>query len=561
MAVKVKKKKKTTFGMRGGGGAPHGGSGKKPYGIMKIAPCHAHCPAGNRVRDFVMALGRAEKLGKTQDQALEEAFYIYTDVNPFPATMGRICPHPCEGGCNRAELDSGVNTNQIERAVGDFGLEKNLPLKKVVDEDRSEKVAVVGAGPAGMTAAYHLARNGYKVTIYEAADKPGGMLLWGIPRYRLPDDVLQKEIQRILDLGVELKLNTRIGSDIELEKLQSDYDAVFLAIGAHRGKKLRVEGEDADNVFSGVEFLSRVHHGEMVDVGDNVIVVGGGDTAIDAARICRRLGADTTIVYRRTIKEMPAIEDEITEAQNEGIKLEYLVAPIGFKKENNHITHMQCRRMELGEPDESGRRRPVPIEGSEFEIPASTVIAAISQEPDFKGFENLVEGRDWFKIDEHGELKKGDGNFFAGGDAVDLALATTAIGHGRLAAQAIDFKMRGLEMPKPEDIPVIDSKKVRFDFFEKLERHEQETLPVEERLADMLAEVNKGLSREEAFEEAKRCMSCGYCFGCEQCWIMCQEHAVIKPSEKGQAYTFDLSKCNGCDKCAEVCPCGYIEMR
>ncbi len=560
MAVKVKKKKKS-FAARGGGGAPHGGSGKKPYGVVKIPPCQAHCPAGNRVREFVMALAEAEKLGKTQDQALEEAFYIYAGTNPFPATLGRICPHPCEGGCNRGEKEGSVNTNQIERSIGDFALEKNLPLRKATDESRSEKIAVVGAGPAGLTAAYHLARNGYKVTVYEATDKAGGMLLWGIPRYRLPAEVLDKEIQRILDLGVELKLNTRIGSDIKVEQLQSDYDAVFLGIGAHKGKKLGVEGEDADNVFSGVEFLNRIHHGQKIAVGDNVIVVGGGDTAIDAARICRRLGATTTIVYRRTIKEMPAIEDEITEAQNEGVKLEYLAAPVGFTKENNHITHMKCIRMELGEPDESGRLRPVPIEGSDFEIPATTVIAAISQEPDFEGFESLIEGRDWFKINEHGEIVKGDGNFFAGGDAVDLALATTAIGHGRLAAQAIDFKLRGLEMPKPPPEPIIESKKIRLDFYDKMDRQEQEALPIEERLADMLAEVNKGLTREQAFEEAKRCMSCGYCFGCEQCWIMCQEHAVIKPKEKGQAFTFDLGKCNGCDKCAEVCPCGFIEMQ
>jgi len=561
MVVKVKKKKKKSFAVRGGGGAPHGGSGKKPYGIIKIPLCEAHCPSGNKVREFVRALADAEKLGKTQEQALEDAFYIYTETSPFPAVMGRICPHPCEDACNRHEKDRSVNTNQIERTIGDYALEKNLPLKKLTEEKRSEKVAVIGAGPAGLSCAYQLARNGYNVTIFEAREKAGGMLLWGIPRYRLPEDVLEKEIQRILDLGVELKLNTRIGADVPFDKLQSDYDAIFLAIGAHRGKKLGVEGEDAENVFSGVEFLSRIHHGERVDVGDNVVVVGGGDTAIDAARICRRLGATTTIVYRRTIKEMPAIAEEVEEAQKEGVKLEYLVAPIGFRRENNHITHMKCIRMELGEPDESGRRRPVPIDGSEFEIPATAVIAAISQEPEFEGFESLREGRDWFKIDEHGKLVKGDGKIFAGGDAVNLALATTAAGHGRQAAQAIDFKLRGIEIPKPPEMPVIDAKKMRLDFYETMERIEQVSLEVEERLANMIAEVNKGITREQAFEEAKRCMSCGNCFGCEQCWIMCQEGAIIKPTEKGKAFTFDLGKCNGCDKCAEVCPCGYIEMR
>jgi NADPH-dependent glutamate synthase beta subunit-like oxidoreductase len=558
MAIKVKKKKKT-FVSRGTG-ATHVDTGKRPYGVLKVPGCSDGCPAGNNVRKFVTTLALAEKLGKSQEQAFEEAWYIYTETSPFPATQGRICPHPCEAGCNRVELDGAVGINKIERSIGDFGLEKGLKLRKCTDEKRPEKIAVVGAGPAGLSCAYHLARQGYSVTVFEAADKPGGMLLWGIPRYRLPEDILMREIQNILDLGVELKLNTRIGKDITLDQLKSDYDAVFLGIGAHKGKRLGVEGEDADNVFSGVEFLNRIHHGETIDVGDNVIVVGGGDTAIEAARICRRLGATTTIVYRRTIKEMPAIEYEIEEAQEEGVKLEYLAAPTGFTKENNHITRMKCIRMELGEPDESGRRRPVPIEGSEFEIPASTVIAAISQEPDFGGFESLVEGRDWFKVDENKKMLKGD-HFYAGGDAINLGLATDAMGNGRCAAQAIDFTLRGIEMPRPEKPPQVKPKNLRLDYYEKADRMEQEQLAIEKRLTNMLAEVNKGLSREQAVQEAKRCMSCGYCFGCEQCWIMCQEQAIIKPREKGQAFTFDLNKCNGCDKCAEVCPCGYIEMQ
>jgi NADPH-dependent glutamate synthase beta subunit-like oxidoreductase/Pyruvate/2-oxoacid:ferredoxin oxidoreductase delta subunit len=559
MAIKVKKKKKKGFVSRGTG-ATHVDSGKRPYGVPKLPGCALGCPAGNNVRRFVTALGQAEKLGKSQDQAFEEAWHIYTETSPFPATQGRICPHPCEAGCNRVELDGAVGINKIERSIGDYGLEKGLKLKKLTDEKRPEKIAVVGAGPAGIACAYHLVRQGYNVTIYEASDKPGGMLLWGIPRYRLPEDVLMKEIQNVLDLGVELKLNTRIGKDISLDQLKKDYDAVFLSIGAHKGKKLGVEGEDAENVFSGVEFLNRIHHGEKVEVGDNVIVVGGGDTAIDAARICKRLGATTTIVYRRTIKEMPAIDDEIEEAQKEGIKLEYLAAPVGFTKENNHITHMKCIRMELGEPDDSGRRRPVPIEGSEFEIPATTVIAAISQEPEFEGFESLIEGRDWFKVDEHNKMLKDD-ELYAGGDVLNLGLATDAVGHGRCAAQAIDFTLRGVEMPPPEKPKEIKADKIKFDFFEKADRQEQEQLAIEERLKDMIAEVNKGLTHEQAMAEAKRCMSCGYCFGCEQCWIMCQEQAIIKPQKKGEAFTFDLNKCNGCDKCAEVCPCGYIEMQ
>lgn len=559
MAKVVKKKKKKSFAMRGGGGAPHGGSGKKPQHSIKIPGCGDTCPAGNQVRKFVTTLAQAEMLSKPLDQAYEEAWYIYTQTNPFPAVLGRICPHPCESNCNRIELDGAVGVNKIERSIGDFGMEKGLKLKKITDEKRSEKIAVVGAGPAGMSCAYQLARMGYDVTVFEATDKPGGMLLWGIPRYRLPENVLMHEINNILELGVELKCSTVIGRDIPLDELRNDYQAVFLSIGAHKGRKLGVEGENAENVLSGVEFLNRIHHNETVEVGDNVIVVGGGDTAIDAARICRRLGSKTTIVYRRTIKEMPAIDEEIEEAQAEGIKLEYLAAPVGFVKENNHITHMKCIRMELGEPDSSGRRRPVPIENSEFEIPATTVIAAISQEPDFTGFENLIDGHDWFKIDKGGAVFNQD-KLYAGGDAVNLALATTAVGHGRIAATSIDMKLRGIEPPHPQELPKVTTKRMRLDYYEKAGRLEAESLAIEERLADMFAEVNKSLTREQAVQEAKRCMSCGYCFYCEQCWIMCQEQAIKKPVNKGELFEFELGKCNGCDKCMEVCPCGFIDM-
>jgi NADPH-dependent glutamate synthase beta subunit-like oxidoreductase len=311
-------------------------------------------------------------------------------------------------------------------------------------------------------------------------------------------------------------------------------------------------------VLSGAEFLNRIHHGEKIDVGDNVIVVGGGDTAIDAARICRRLGATVTIVYRRTIKEMPAIDEEIEEAQLEGVKLEYLAAPIGFNKDGNRITSMQSIRMELGEPDESGRRRPVPIEGSEFDIPATMVIAAISQEPDFTGLDSLIEGRDWIKVDENFASTKVDG-VYAGGDATNLALVTDAIGHGRYAAEAIDRRFRGT--PKPENgQKIITADKMILDHYPKAERAEASTLPVEERFARMDVEANLPLTEEQAIEESKRCMSCGYCMDCEKCWMYCQDQAIDKPMQKGLLYKFKLGNCTGCSKCAEICPCGFIEM-
>jgi NADPH-dependent glutamate synthase beta subunit-like oxidoreductase len=522
--------------------------------------CRHVCPSGNRIREFLTTIAQAERREKPPEQALQEAWEIYSDTSPFPATCGRVCPHPCEDNCNRKEHDGAVNINQIERVIGDFGLEKKLKLKTLSDEKRSEKVAVVGAGPGGLSCAYQLARRGYGVTVFEASEKPGGMLLWGIPRYRLPADVLAGEIQKILDLGVELKCDTRVGKDISLDDLRSQYQAVFLSIGAHRGLKLRVDGEEADNVFSGVEFLNRVYHGEKIDVGDNVIVVGGGDTAIDAARICRRLGATTTILYRRTIEEMPAIDEEIEEAREEDVKFEYLAAPVGFEKQGSRITSVRCIRMELGEPDDSGRRRPVPIEGSEFELPATAVIPAISQEPDFTGFEDLIDGKDWLQVDEHGASAKAEG-VYAGGDAVSLALVTTAIGQGRRAAESIDLGFRGEERTKENETPVIKADKLRLDHYEKTDRAPSAKLPPQQRLAGMETEVSLPMSQERAINEAKRCMSCGFCFDCEKCWLFCQDQAISKPmQEKGALYSFKMENCTGCKKCAEECPCGFIDM-
>ncbi len=559
MAVKRTKKKKRKRDYS----ASSTGSGReqsplRPKHVTKKPPCQNACPSGNRIREWLTTIAQAEHLEKSKEQAYTEAWESYTDTSPFPSVCGRVCPHPCESGCNRNELEGAVGINKVERVIGDFGLNNGLKLKMKTDEKRAEKVAVVGGGPGGFSCAYQLARRGYSVTVFEAADKPGGMLLWGIPRYRLPADIIEKEIQNIVDLGVELKLNTRVGKDIPFDELRSEYQAVFVAIGAEKGLKLRVEGEEADNVMSGVDFLNRMHHGETVDVGDNVIVVGGGDTAIDAARICKRLGATTTILYRRTIKEMPAIEEEIEEAQEEGIKLEYLAAPIGFNKDGNKITSMQCIRMELGEPDDSGRRRPVPIEGSEFEIPASTVIPAISQEPDFTGLESLIEGRDWIKVNDEFASTKVE-NVWAGGDATNLALVTDAIGHGRYAAEAIDRQFRGLK--KPEDTqPLIKTDRMVLDHYPKADRLEAAKLSVEERLANMDAEANLALTEEQAIEEAKRCMSCGYCMDCEKCWLYCQDQAIEKPMKKGELYIFKLGNCTGCKKCSEICPCGFIEM-
>jgi len=559
----VKKRKKSFSSSSSGSGGGREVTPLRPYHLESKPPCSDTCPSGNKIRSFLTTIAQAELVGKSADDALREAWEIYTDTSPFPSVCGRVCPAPCETGCNRVELEAPVSINKVERSIGDFGLENGLPLVKLSEESKSEKVAVIGAGPSGLSCAYQLARRGYGVTVFEAMESAGGMLKWGIPGYRLPEEVLDGEIQKILDLGVELKCGVKIGVDITLDQLKQDYDAVYVALGAQQGVTLGVDGEEAPNVFSGVDFLNRFHHGEKLDLGKDVvtIVVGGGDTAIDAARICKRLGANVTILYRRTRPEMPAIEEEIDEALNEGIIIEFLAAPIGFKKgDDGLVTHMIAIRMELGEPDDSGRRRPVPIEGSEFEIPASTVISSISQQPDFIGFESLIEGRDWIKVDEKGETKVE--GIFAGGDTVDLALVTDAIGHGRRAAEAMVEKFTGIEI-KPDKRPVIKTDKMYLEYYKETlrPRSEPKVLDIDERMDDINKEVNLGYTAEQLLEEANRCMSCGMCFYCENCWLYCQDSAIIKPQNKGEIFEFKMGNCTGCEKCAETCPCGYIRMQ
>ena len=564
MAKVVKKKKK---GLRtrgfGGGGAQKGSqetSDLRPYFVEKLPPCGHNCPNHNPIRKALMTVSKAEDYGKTQEQALEEAWQIWMERSPFPSTLGRVCPHPCEDECNRKELEGALSINAFERFLGDFGLENNLKPKKLTEETRSEKIAIIGSGPAGMTCAYHLARRGYPVTVFEAFPKTGGMLRYGIPDYRLPQGMLDAEIDRIADMGVEIKTNTAVGKDVSYEDLQKEYKAIFVGIGAHQGRKLRLEGEDAENVWTGTEFLHRANLGEKIDVGDNVVVIGGGDTAVDAARVSRRFGAKVTILYRRTRTEMPAIEPEIEGAIQEGVHIEYLAAPIEIFREGNKAVRIKCQKMELGEPDSSGRRRPVPIEGETYDLDVSTLIAAISQEPDFNGFETLIEGKDWIKVDDKFETKvKG---IYSGGDNVNLDIAITAIYHGRRAAECIHETITGEIIDDPaKDLTLIKPDKMAMAYYEQKPRNEVTEMPVEERLATMDAEIVATWPQDTAVAEAKRCMSCGMCFDCGTCWSYCQDNAIIKPHVKGDPYKIKMEFCKGCKKCAENCPCGYIDMR
>ena len=558
MAKMMKKKKKKKLGSRGGGSSKET-SPLRPQHRPAMPPCRTYCPNHNAIRQALTTIAQAEKYDRTPDEAAELAWHQWSERSPFAASCGRVCPHPCTDGCNRNEKDGAVQIIDVERYIGDYGIKHNLVAKKVTDEVYSEKIAIIGAGPAGLSCAYQLARKGYTPTVFEAFPRAGGMLRYGIPAYRLPHDVLDAEIDKILQVGVELKCNTSIGRDIPYADIQNDYDAVFVGLGAHKGRLLGIEGEDAPNVWTGTEFLNKANSGESVDIGKSVIVIGGGDTAIDAARISLRLGAKATVLYRRTVKEMPAIDEEIEDAQAEGVDLQYLAAPISFIMDNGRAVGMRCIRMELGEPDDSGRRRPVPIEGSEFEVEADTVVAAISQEPDFEGLENLKAGpKDWVKVEKDGSTAID--KTFAGGDILDLGIVALAIFQGRTAADTIDHRLRGTEAEKTDPLPEIKTDRMRLDLYEAKEPNKREQIPMEGRFEKVDLEVNLPLTEEQAIDEAKRCMSCGYCFDCGNCWSYCQDQAVIKPLVKGELYKFKLEFCQGCKKCAEECPCGFIEM-
>jgi formate dehydrogenase major subunit len=559
MAKIVKKK----TGLRKFGSAV-GASGvaastQRPQYVEKTPPCIATCPNNNQIRKWLTTLAKAEPEGKSYEDAMQEAFYLVLETTPFPAVCGRVCPHPCEAECNRKEKDGAVSINQVERAIGDFGLEKKLPARKLTEEKRPEKIAVVGSGPAGLSCAYNLARRGYAVTVFEAFPKAGGMLRYGIPDYRLPPGILDAEIRRILDMGVTLQTNVAVGHDLPMEELRKDYKAIFVGLGAHRGLNLRVEGEDAPNVLTGTDYLHRVNSGERVDIGANVVVVGGGDTAIDAARVARRMGSSTTILYRRTREEMPAIDEEVVRAEEEGIKIEFLAAPLEIHAENGRATGMKCQRMQLGDPDESGRRRPVPIPGDTFDLPFTTLITAISQQPDFTGFDDLREGKDWIKVDGKKQTKLA--GTYSGGDDITLGLVVDAVAHGRMAAIAICEMITGEASPAESPaLKVIKPDGMDLSHYPESAKIHEHAMPVEERLGSLVAEVVSTFTKEEVLHEAARCMSCGYCFDCGKCWSFCQDSAIIKPLVKGQEYKFKLEFCTGCAKCAENCPCGYIEM-
>lgn len=484
------------------------------------APCGITCPAHINVQGYVALIG-----ARKYREALS---LIWKDL-PLPRTIGRICPHPCEKECNRKELDEAVSICALKRFVADNIKEGFLPRK---EEEKGERVAIIGSGPSGLTAAAYLALKGYPVTIFEALPVAGGMLYTGIPSYRLPKDVLDDEIKIIKSLGVEIKTNSPIGENLKINDLfAKGYKAIYIATGAHKDQKLNIPGEENPDVIPGVVFLRKINLGEKVEIGNRVAVIGGGNVAIDAARTSLRMGAkEVTIIYRRSLDEMPANLEEIKEAEEEGVKFQFLSAPQEIMIQNGKISSLRCIRMSLGQPDESGRRRPIPIPGSEFNIEVDTVIPAIGQVPDLSfindlGLELTPQGT--IKVDPI-SLETSRKGIFAGGDAVSgPSIAIEAIAHGKEAAISIDRYLRGMDLYEGRE--KIEQKKARFkDIYRNQPKESRRyglKLSPEERRANFL-EVNQGLDEEQSIKEASRCLNCGICSECLQCVELCKAGAI-----------------------------------
>ena len=615
---------------------------KCPTYIQSTPPCQGSCPSGEDIRGYLNIVRGVEKPpvgadGKPVMPWQEYAWRRLTEANPFPSVMGRVCPAPCETGCNRNQVEDHVGINSVEHFLGEYAIQNKLQFT-APEAKTGKKVAVIGGGPAGLSAAYQLARMGHDVTIFDEHEFLGGMMRYGIPGFRTPREVLDAEIQRILDLGVQTRLKTRIGSDITMEEIRKQFDAVFLGLGAQGGRALPCDGNDAPNVVTATSFLRAFNDGRMRHVGKRVVVVGGGDTSIDVATVARRLGAidnpkptdyaenviggraahdvaeisarqgaEVTLTSVFPVDKMQANKHEIEQAKAEGIDIRGGWAPIGVVRgKDGRATALrvaQCEAKFVGPKLELKV-----IEGTEQDIEADLIVSAIGQSVDFTGLEEFDSGKGNIAADKNYQVQ-GKPGVFTGGDVIRPHLLTTAIGHGWIAAEGIDRFLRGEEQekrakidvhywdmerklmekgkaPQPATEPlrgtdaanvavhnydnrseryVITHKELFLGHFSYTPRNIRNiiTLSKESALGNFQERLDP-LDEKQAIAEAKRCMSCGQCFECDNCVVYCPQTAVyrVKKTEAttGRYVATDYSKCIGCHICADVCPTGYIQM-
>jgi len=511
----------------------------RPEYVDRLPPCNNACPAGENIQGW---------LYHAESGDYEAAWRLLTQDNPLPAVMGRVCYHPCESSCNRAELDSAVGINSVERFLGDEAIRRGWRFESP-GFSTHKRILVVGAGPSGLSAAYHLARLGHEVEIHEAGPLAGGMMRFGIPKYRLPRDILDFEIQRILNLGVVLRLNTKV-PDILAAMRQGRFDAAFLAVGAHIAKRAYIPAGSAARILDAVAVLRSMEGGEKPLLGRRVVVYGGGNTAIDVARTARRLGADeAVIVYRRTREKMPAHDFEVEEALQEGVLIKWLST---IKQANE--SSITVEKMAL---DDKGFPQPT---GELETLAADAVVLALGQDVDL----SLLEGVPGLTVEDGvvkvgANMMTGCAGIFAGGDMVPAErTVTVAVGHGKKAARHIDAWLKRKTYAKEKNHEAAGFDKLNPWYYSDAPKSVRPVLDLVRRQSTF-DEVVKGLDESNALYEARRCLSCGNCFECDNCYGVCPDNAVIKLGP-GKRFQFNYDYCKGCGICAAECPCGAIKM-
>ncbi len=512
---------------------------QRPLYVDLLPTCNNACPAGENIQAW---------LAHAQAGRFKEAWQVLTEDNPMPSIHGRVCYHPCESACNRSSLDSPVSIHAVERFLGDLALQEDWQFT-VTSPPSGKRVLVVGAGPSGLSAAYHLCRMGHSAEIYDAGPLAGGMMHFGIPSYRLPRKILDSEIKRIEDMGVKILRNHRV-DDLIAEKEAGKFDAIFIAVGAHISKRTDIPYRDAGQILDAISFLKDVETGNPPKLGRRIAIYGGGNTAMDAARVAKRLGYEPLIIYRRDREHMPAHDSEASEVLEEDVKIHWLRTIKNIDETTFTV--------EVMEVDEKGRPRPTGV----FEtLEADALIMALGQDVD-TSFMNKVPGLDFKEdgvvtVDEH--MMTGYPGLFAGGDMVPSdRTVTIAVGHGKKAARNIDAWLCRINYVKPPKHNLATFEKLHVWYYTDATQRPQGHLEMKKRVSSF-EEVVSGLSQEEASYEAKRCLSCGNCYECDGCYGACPEDAVIKLG-LGNRYRYDYELCTGCAVCFEQCPCHAIEM-
>ncbi|MFA6313968.1 MAG: NAD(P)-binding protein [Sterolibacterium sp.] len=520
--------------------ANHTGSWRttRPVYVDRLPPCNATCPAGENIQGWLL---------HAESGDYEKAWRALVENNPLPAIMGRACYHPCEGACNRNRLDEAVGINSVERFLGDEAIRNGWRFDKPAASS-GKRVLVIGAGPAGLSAAYHLQRLGHQAVIVDAAEHAGGMMRYGIPKYRLPRDIIDAEVQRIVDLGVELRLNTKVTN--LAEAMREGFDAAFLGVGAHIAKRAYIPAGDANKVLDAVSVLRGMEGEDTPLLGRHVVVYGGGNTAIDVARTAKRLGAEESIiVYRRTREKMPAHDFEVEDALKEGVSIKWL-STITEAGESD----IMVEKMAL---DANGFPQPT---GEYERIEADTLVLALGQDTDLSLLENvpgLVTGNGIVQVDA--TMMTGHPGVFAGGDmAGNERTITVAVGHGKKAAKAMDAWLRGEKFAPPPKPELATFERLNTWYYSDAPKTMRPVLDIIRRQSTF-EEVLGGLDETNAQFEARRCLSCGNCFECDNCYGVCPDNAVIKLGP-GNRFKFNYDYCKGCGMCAAECPCGAIAV-